>query len=299
VTWNLTPTISRRAFLAAAAAAPAALEAAEAVVDIHQHTNYTGRDDATLIEHQRRMGVAKTVLLPAGRRFGLAAAAYGNESCLAIVKQHPGQYYFFANEAPYADEAGEVIEKYLELGAIGIGEQKFHILCDSPYIDRIARIAADYKVPILMHFEHGAYNTGIERFHNVLEKHPRVNFIGHAQTWWGNIDAKLDRRDLYPKTKVTPGGISDRLLADYPNMFGDLSAGSGNNALTRDEDHAREFLKRHQDKLLFGSDCNDREGQGENCIGTRTLAVLRRLAPDGNVLQKILAGNAHRIMRLT
>jgi hypothetical protein len=33
---------------------------------------------------------------------------------------------------------------------------------------------------------------------------------------------------------VTPGGITDRLLGDYPNMFGDCSAGSGLNAdLTR------------------------------------------------------------------
>jgi len=53
---------------------------------------------------------------------------------------------------------------------------------------------------------------------------------------------------------VTTGGLTDRLLADYPNMYGDLSAGSGLNALTRDEVHAREFLARHQDKLLYGSD---------------------------------------------
>jgi hypothetical protein len=32
---------------------------------------------------------------------------------------------------------------------------------------------------------------------------------------------------MYPKTPVTPGGITDRLLSDYPNMFGDMSAGSG------------------------------------------------------------------------
>ena len=45
-------------------------------------------------------------------------------------------------------------------------------------------------------------------------------------------------------------------------MYGDLSAGSGLNALLRDEDHAREFLKRHQNKLMYGSDCNDSEGEG-------------------------------------
>ena len=31
-------------------------------------------------------------------------------------------------------------------------------------------------------------------------------------------------------------GLTDRYLTDYPNMYGDLSATSGLNALTRDED---------------------------------------------------------------
>ena len=37
------------------------------------------------------------------------------------------------------------------------------------------------------------------------------------------------------------GSSTDRYLSDYPNMYGDLSAGSGLNALKRDEEHAREF----------------------------------------------------------
>ena len=56
-------------------------------------------------------------------------------------------------------------------------------------------------------------------------------------------------------------------------MFGDLSAGSGLNALTRDEDFTRGFLERHQDKLLFGSDCSDPDGSGPNCQGSQTIAV--------------------------
>ena len=56
---------------------------------------------------------------------------------------------------------------------------------------------------------------------------------------------------------MTAGGLTDRYLSDYPNAYADMSAGSGLNALTRDEDHAREFLRRHQDKILYGSDCND------------------------------------------
>ena len=67
-----------------------------------------------------------------------------------------------------------------------------------------------------------------------------------------------NQKDMYPKGKVTPGGWTDRYLADYPNMYADMSAGSGLNALIRDEEHARGFIERHQDKLLYGSDCHKR-----------------------------------------
>jgi predicted TIM-barrel fold metal-dependent hydrolase len=80
-------------------------------------------------------------------------------------------------------------------------------------------------------------------------------------------------------------------------MYGDLSAGSGLNALSRDEDHARQFLARHQDKLMFGSDCDDRAGQGEACSGAKCLATIRRLAPS-EAVSKILHGNATRVLRI-
>jgi len=62
------------------------------------------------------------------------------------------------------------------LGAFGIGEQKFELNCDARAIERIASMAADYQVPILMHIQHRAYNTSLERFHKVLENiHERIS----------------------------------------------------------------------------------------------------------------------------
>jgi predicted TIM-barrel fold metal-dependent hydrolase len=81
-------------------------------------------------------------------------------------------------------------------------------------------------------------------------------------------------------------------------MFGDLSAGSGLNSLMRDEDHARGFLDRHQDKLLFGSDCNDAVGQGEKCLGAQILAAIRRLTPNPKAIRKILFQNASKLLKL-
>jgi len=312
-------TATRRDFLAttllATAASPSLTQAQETkpaagVVDIHQHVNYHGRFDDDLIAHQKVMGISKTVLLPSatavsrpsthlGKSNGLAARAHGNPACMRIAKQHPEHFVFFANEVPDLEGAKAELEKYLKAGAIGIGEQKFGVDCDSPHIQLVAEIAQEFDVPVLLHFQHQKYNMGFERFHKMLEKYPKVNFIGHAQTWWGNIDKDHKQEELYPKGPVTPGGITDRYLSDYPNMFGDLSAGSGRNSLTRDLDHAREFLLRHQSKLMYGSDCPDMEGKGEKCTGSQTLAIVReRLSDEPDALAKILSGNAHRIMRL-
>lgn len=133
----------------------------------------------------------------------------------------------------------------------------------------------------------------------MLDRYPTVNFIGHAQTWWGNIDKNHDQSVMYPKGPVVPDGITDQLLSNYSNVYGDLSAGSGLNALLRDEDYARVFLKRHQDKLLYGSDCNDRIGTGKPCSGSQQLVTIRRLAPDPEAVQKMLYGNAVRLLKLS
>jgi predicted TIM-barrel fold metal-dependent hydrolase len=292
--------LSRREFLGAGAAALSApAQPAEPIIDIHQHTNYSGRSDEELIRHQREMGISKTVLLPAGSKYGLAADCGGNDTVVAIARRLPKEYCFFANELPDIPEARPVIEKYLKAGAIGIGEQKFPVECDSPHIDRIAAIAERHRVPVLLHFEYKHYNLNFENFHRVLERHPKVNFIGHAQTWWANVSKDCDPAVMYPSGPVVRGGITDRLVSDYPNMFGDLSANSGLNSMLRDEVHAREFLQRHQDKLLFGSDCNDRQANGPACLGSKIIAAVRRLAPEKRVERKILYGNAAKLLRMS
>ena len=305
---NNPPSLSRRQFLAASAGilveallglpARGAEARPEPIIDIHQHTNYSGRTDEQLIRHQQILGATTTVLLPAGRFYGLDAKCGGNDSVAALARKHPEKFVTFANEVADIEEAPDEIRKFLRRGAIGIGEQKFRVQPDGKHFERIARLAEEFGVPVLMHFQHGVYNIGIENFHKVLAKFPRVNFIGHAQTWWGNVDAKHDQKVLYPTGKVTPGGITDRLLSDYANMYGDHSAGSGLNFLTRDPEQAAAFLARHQDKLLFGSDCDDVLGIGPGCQGAQILANLRKLVPNKNVERKILFENARRLLKL-
>jgi len=283
----------------------------EPIIDIHQHTDYSGRSNEQLLAHQRAMGITTTVLLPAGRPVfsaathdgvsnGLQVKAGGNETCYTFAKDHPKEFLFGANEVPDLPDAVQEIEKYLKLGAVMIGEVKFGVECDSPGMQKIYKLAEAYDVPVLLHWQYGMYTYGYERFHKMLEKFPKVNFIGHAQSWWANIDKDhVDQKVLYPKTKVTPGGLTDRLLSDYPNMYGDLSAGSGLAALTRDEEHARSFLERHQDKLLYGSDCSDANGKDfKACTGVHDIAEIRKLSRTKKIERKLLYHNAKKLLRL-
>jgi predicted TIM-barrel fold metal-dependent hydrolase len=300
---NFTESVSRRALLAGASAAvltnfTAAAKDDIPVIDIHQHTNYNGRSDDQLLAHQRNMGVSKTIMLPAGHKPTPDLTVGPTETCINIARNHPKEFVYFGNELPDIPTTREALEKYLKIGALGIGEQKFQVDCDSPHMELVATIAQEHRVPVLMHFQHDKYNLHIERFHKMLDKFPKVNFIGHAQTWWANIDRNCDQVTMYPKGKVTPGGITDRLLSDHANMYGDLSAGSGLNSMLRDEDHAREFLKRHQEKLMFGSDCTDTLGAGDKCLGAQILAAVRRLAPDPRIQRKIFHQNAMRIVKV-
>jgi hypothetical protein len=98
-------------------------------------------------------------------------------------------------------------------------------------------------MPAPIHFEYGRFAKGFERFPRVAAKYPTVKFIGHAQTWWGNIDRLHRQEELYPAGLVA----------------------SGLKALARDRNHAREFVARHRNKLLFGADCEHKDLDGPTC----------------------------------
>jgi predicted TIM-barrel fold metal-dependent hydrolase len=97
---------------------------------------------------------------------------------------------------------------------------------------------------------------GLPGLESVLKAFPKVPFIGHGPGFWASISGQVTARDFagYPVGPVKPGGALDRLFQRYPNLWGDLSAGSGAGALARDRPFGREFLVRNADRLLFGTD---------------------------------------------
>src|SRR5262249_13638940 len=145
-----------------------------------------------------------------------------------------------------------------------------------------------------------------------LEAYPKTTFIGHADAFWANVSAAYHNEAAYPTGPIARGGVTDKWLGDYPNLYADLSANSGNNLLSRDAAFTKDFLIRHRDKLIFGSDCPCTDGHGGGisqnnnpaasrlagkCVARETLGVLTRSATP-ELFQQIVWGNAHKLLRI-
>lgn len=120
-------------------------------------------------------------------------------------------------------------------------------------------------LPVLFHLAErigGTYgvvdDAGLPRLDTCLRECVNTVFIGHGPAFWSEISLGVNEatRGGYPKGEVIPGRLQ-QLLKEHPNLYGDLSADSGFNAITRDPYYGYKFLEEFQYKLLFGTDiCN-------------------------------------------
>lgn len=279
------------------------------VFDLHFHMR---PQPAANLAHLDGAGVTKANLLTRG--------ATARDQVAAIAAVAPGRFTWFNSADVTKPDAEQALTQAVKDGAQGFGEMKFHVAADGPELRRMYALAADLRVPILVHFQEvdhfpgeGTWSTGYARvFESVLKAYPNTTFIGHADAFWANVSADYRNQVAYPTGPIRRGGLTDKWLGDYPNLFGDLSANSGNNAMSRDAGFTRDFLKRHQDKLFFGSDCSCTDGHGGGtsqannpaasrlagkCVARETLGVLKRSAsPD--VFHKIVWGNVHKLLRI-
>ena len=156
----------------------------------------------------------------------------------------------------------DTLRKYQSEGAVGFGEACAPMWIDDPEMQRVFRCLEELGLPVLMHMApkpmsgYGlADDPGLPRLEKMLKAYPKLIFIGHSQIFWSEIaaDCPPEQRAEFPSGRVSPGRIAE-LMETYPNLYADLSAMSGYNALARDLAHAAAFLNRYQDRLMYGSD---------------------------------------------
>ena len=284
-----------------------ALEWGGPVLDTHRHLR---SDPDACFTHIEGCGVTNAVLL---------TRATDEEKAKAEMTRRPGHFVRSVSADPAEAGSDKVIRKAIDEGAVSVGELKYHLALDSPEMRRVYDICAEMRVPVMMHiqnFPHFAgelpYNTGYPQFDKVLRAYSKTNFIGHGDLFWAHISADVPTDRGYPSGAIKPGGLTDKFLSDYPNLYADMSANSGNNALSRDPSFSRDFIVRHRSKLIFGSDCSCSDGHGAGisqgnypvasrlagkCVARATLGMMQELTTP-EVFRQITWENGKRMFRV-
>lgn len=249
-------------------------------IDIHGHT-FRGMpivqlapghsfmtEPADLIEVYDRVGIERAVLLPLVNPENTPGIYQSNEEILQISRDFPGRFLPFCNVDPRSQHSSwrspltAILSCYREAGFLGIGEVCANLPFLDPRVQNLFGAAQAVGMPLTFHispFIGHSYglvdDSGLYQLEESLRRFPDLAFFGHSQAFWAEISRirSNDDRMGYPKGPVEEGRLAE-LFRRYPNLYGDLSAGSGCNALRRDRDYAMAFLNEFQDRLMFGTD---------------------------------------------
>ena len=293
-------------------------------IDIHAHatmfpqyapitpTGYTMVSAETLIDFYDKLNVEYGVLLPIASPECQYFDQMSSETCKALTVAHPDRLLWFCGvdprscgNKPSADFSG-ILSHYKSLGAKGLGELTSQLYTDDPLVDNLFRQCAEQGLPVTIHIapKFGDYygivdELGLPRLEKMLKKHKDLIILGHSQPFWAEIsdNASDENRVGYPEGKVREGRLQ-KLLREYPNLYCDLSANSGANALLRDRDHAARFIEEFSDRILYGCDiCSPK-----NVHSFKLEEFLDSMLSDGSLslenYEKLVRKNAERILGL-
>ncbi|MCE5241135.1 amidohydrolase family protein [bacterium] len=288
------------------------------LIDVHGHIGRVLPDrrefvDVTnLIAKMDAWGLDRTCVLALSEHPEGAYLESDTEDVIGVCAQYPDRLTPFCLIDPrYGNRADmdftHLLEEYTARGCRGLGELLPKLDFDDPRCLNLYRQAGRFGLPVLFDMQdrpdgYGLRDEfGLPRLQRALQHCPETVFIGHGPTFWAEISGEVpaDNRSGYPKGPVAPGGAVPRLMRQYANLWADISAGSGHNALTRDPGVGLEFLDEFQDQLMFGTDsCARRDVNGiyPNVQFVRDLREGRKLS--ASALQKIEWRNAVRLLGL-
>jgi predicted TIM-barrel fold metal-dependent hydrolase len=245
------------------------------LIDVHTHLGRWGsrkEPDMTedeLLGRMDELGIDKAVILPLGMTPECFMLPFDTEDVLAVHRRHPDRIIPFCNLDPRSGHSPEadymwVFEEWRDAGCKGLGELTANLPFDDPMCLNLYRQCGRVGFPVLFHLAvqvaYGLYGVademGLPRLEKTLRECPQTVFIGHAMAFWAEIASNVEEetRGGYPPGPVAGPGRTPQLLKQCPNLYGDLSAGSGFNAISRDPEFGYRFLEDCQDKLLFGTD---------------------------------------------
>ncbi|MBT9778949.1 amidohydrolase family protein [Clostridium sp. MCC353] len=241
-------------------------------VDIHAHVALNDSDIefnhvkfsgcSAMKNHMEKLGIERAVIMSLEDQNDMFTS---NHAAAEIVKRYPEFYCWFCNIPQGEKDPYNLLKKMKRQGALGLGEWVTHLPLDHPYMEEIMGASEELELPILFHLSPDPDNQygiidepGLYLLEEALKKFPKLMLIGHSQAFWyeiSNNDPCAEKgRGGYPSGLVEPGGRLPYLMENYKNLYCDLSANSGGNAMMRDPDFGIKFLEKYQDRLFFGTD---------------------------------------------
>jgi predicted TIM-barrel fold metal-dependent hydrolase len=283
------------------------------IIDAHNHPDWHGHNFEKFVQNMAAYHIDKTWLLtweapedeydPTYNYTALRDHARGPlpfEPGLRYKERAPDKFVLGYAPDPRRPDAIDQLRAAMEIHGVQVyGELKLRMMYDNLDALRMFRFCGEHGLPVTVHIDYAFdtgktyprpnwwYGGGIACFERAVAACPETNFIGHAPGFWAHIssDAQFDQV-MYPQGEVVPGGRVVAMLRRYPNLYADLSAGSGYNALARDPAFAKDFLLEFQDRILYGRDNFDNKLQ----------EFLNDLGLPDAVLEKIYAGNALKLL---
>jgi hypothetical protein len=250
------------------------------LIDIHTHASFARHQSVTrpsgkafptperLIEMMDDHAIDKAIVLSTVSpecRYTLVTP----EETLEICRQYPDRLIPFCSMDPRfltnspAADFRPLLRAYQEMGCKGIGEYMPNLAADDPLNMNLFAQAAEVGLPLTFHIAprygnaYGMYDdVGLTKLETVLRTFPDLVLLGHSQPFWAEISTNVvenGARTPYPKGPVQPGRLVE-LFRKYPNLHGDLSAGSGLGAISRDPAFGHQFMEEFADRLHFGTD---------------------------------------------
>ncbi len=243
-----------------------------------------------------------------------------NEEILRIAARYPGRFIPFCNLDPrswgnsWKAPLGDILKYYRDKGCRGVGEVCANLQFLDPRVQNLFKGCEDAGLPLIFHmspfegFEYGLVDdAGLLQLEECLRRFPKLCFLGHSQTYWseiadyreGNAECTWQgTRFGWPSTPIQKEGRIPELMRKYPNLYGDLSANSGFNALNRDLEYAVRFLNEFQDQLLFGTDIGGPVQPEHVPLADLLLKLQAEGKISENVFRKIAHDNAVRLLGL-
>jgi len=259
----------------------------------HDYPNTVGVSVHQLIERMNREGIETSILLPLESPEG-AFGYFLTEHAVEARDMYPERLIAFLCIDPRMSRVAEQIDVFVKrYGCKGFGEHINELAFDDKRNKVIYAKCDEYGLPLVFEINvNYCYDeVGLPRLESCLKEYPNVKFCGHGPGFWAAISGDDDGKAGYPKRPIAPGGALDRLLSEYDNLYADISAGSGNNALTRDPEFTGGFVARHWRKLLFGTDYMGHDQPLPQVEWLKTLNV----TPE--IRKAIASENARRILR--